>query len=340
MEAIQQAYTSFKSLGINTQLGYLSASFMSLALLTSFLQWYNLAFLNYKIDKFYSQQDQGLNLNLPTSISLIDYQPKKHIPMPTYIFHNKMPKCGSTTLNYILKELAVNNNFKYEMILSKEGLKGNAIGTSHRLQDIRQKSSQNNILVMQHQNFINFTEYKIFPQPTFINVVRNPIDKFVSNYYFCRFGSANIPKRGTRCEKMTAREIDMPVQTYVQTVDELSVGDIDYVKWLCGAGLNCMWDNDFEKRKVYEYTKTLIMEHYFIVGVLEKFDMTLDLFDVLLPEYFKGAKNIYHTSSSVKRMIESMRTNHKDPLSNATRAFLEENDFKYRVGLKYSDRAT
>ena len=35
------------------------------------------------------------------------------IPNPEFVFHNKLPKCGSTTMNDIVKALSHRNNFNY-----------------------------------------------------------------------------------------------------------------------------------------------------------------------------------------------------------------------------------
>ena len=42
-------------------------------------------------------------------------------------------------------------------------------------------------ILLKHHHWFNFTEYGL-PQPTYINVARDPITRFASRYYFKRFG--------------------------------------------------------------------------------------------------------------------------------------------------------
>ena len=317
----------------------LGLSLISLFSLILTYQQYKLSVLTTRLQHLMGKDNPEIDFSLngatlQTSLSLINYIPPERPPTPTFIFHNKMPKCGSTTLNFVLKELALNNNFNYEMILSNENLKNDIKGTSERLRSIKTESTHENILVMQHQTFMNFSEVGIITQPTFINVVRNPVDRFVSNYYFCRFGSVRIPRRGAGCQNMSDREINMPVEKYVRTVERLTDEDINYRPWLCGTGANCVaGDNEIQRKRAYDYTKYLVLNEYFIVGVLEHFDKTLDLLAAQLPDYFKGGKDVYYNSPAVKRMVESMRTQHKQPLNNKTRSYLEVEDFKYDMDL-------
>ncbi|XP_042602732.1 uronyl 2-sulfotransferase-like [Cyprinus carpio] len=42
-------------------------------------------------------------------------------------------------------------------------------------------------LYTRHVHFLNFTRFRI-EQPVYINIIRDPINRFLSNYFFRRFG--------------------------------------------------------------------------------------------------------------------------------------------------------
>ena len=72
-----------------------------------------------------------------------------------------------------------------------------------------------------------------------------------------------------------------------------------YIEFFCGNAYPC------QSRGVPESTVKQGMEkamhnvekNFFVVGVLEQFDDTLHLFEKLLPRFFNGATEVYHSDS-------------------------------------------
>ena len=44
-----------------------------------------------------------------------------------------------------------------------------------------------------------------------------------------------------------------------------------------------------------------VEKNFFVVGVLEQFDDTLHLFEKLLPRFFNGATEVYHSDSKLPK---------------------------------------
>lgn len=296
------------------------------------------------------QKIQNANIDQePKSVitsKLPDLDPKSFTPPrlpsnPNFIFHNKMPKCGSTTLLTIVKSLQNQNNFKFLMINSFRDQYRESIAEMHKFrtqiaQQHQNKVTDNKIFIMQHQTYINFTQHR-YEYPTYINVVRNPIDRYISNYYFCRFGSANNGfKAGQACQpdRMSESMRNMPVEEYLNLDKaKLSTKNINFLQWICGRDTNCVVNERIEssKTKAYEFSKKLVMQDYFMIGILEEFDQTLELFEFLLPEYFKGASQMYHSRD--KRDINGMQTSHKGTITPKTRQKMEQTFFSYDMDL-------
>ena len=74
--------------------------------------------------------------------------------------------------------------------------------------DLKRASPEKPLMVIKHHLFTNFTEYGI-EEPTWINVAREPVSRFVSSYYFRRFGFNR--HSGARNKKVLdgTRDMDM-----------------------------------------------------------------------------------------------------------------------------------
>ena len=69
------------------------------------------------------------------------------------------------------------------------------------------------------------------------------------------------------------------------------------------------------KRQVLEIVKRRVVKDYFIIGILEQFEDTLALFEIMLPMFYKGATDAW--KSDCKYLITSGHAS-KLRLSNLT----------------------
>jgi len=118
------------------------------------------------------------------------------LPNPRFIFHNKIPKCGSTTMANILAALETTNNFnlihyhpciKSPCDKSLDGRKNSDYLTQELAPEVEQATANRPLVLVKHHHFTNFTAYDM-EQPTMINVARDPVNRFVSSFYFRRYG--------------------------------------------------------------------------------------------------------------------------------------------------------
>ena len=126
---------------------------------------------------------------------------KTRKPNPNFIFHNKLPKSGSSTMNQLLRNLAKKNNFNFAKVepnqipndrfdLEKPLVK--FVQETKKVNYLVSNSDINQILkepyfLLKHHFHFNFTRHGL-RQPTFVNVIRDPVDWYTSQYYFRRFG--------------------------------------------------------------------------------------------------------------------------------------------------------
>ena len=121
---------------------------------------------------------------------------KTRKPNPNFIFHNKLPKSGSTTMKYIISTLQKANDFHMDYqspCINKatcatdpaDGIGAESTLANHVKAEREQHPGK--FILLKHQYWLNFTEFEM-EQPTYINVVRDPVTRFASMYYFNRYG--------------------------------------------------------------------------------------------------------------------------------------------------------
>ena len=173
-------------------------------------------------------------------------------PNPTFVFHNKLPKSGSTTMKYIVNQMAIKNNFKMDYVppclhppCNADDM-GDGIGAKEALAEhVKESRSENDkYFLLKHQYYLNFTNYDI-EQPTMINMVRDPVSRFSSMYYFNRYGFDSM---GSQARQGVARHVWKGKEDDIdQTLDECIIKQSDeclepiqvMVRYFCGTDENC-----------------------------------------------------------------------------------------------------
>ena len=102
-----------------------------------------------------------------------------------------------------------------------------------------------------------------------------------------------------------------PYKLYFQTIDECvrikhnQCLDITwkYIEFFCGNAFPCQSRGVPETtlRQGLEKAMHNVEKNFFVVGVLEQFDDTLHLFEKLLPRFFNGATEVYHSDSKLPK---------------------------------------
>ena len=107
-----------------------------------------------------------------------------------FIFHNKLPKSGSSTMNGLLKALARQNSFTFEK-LEPIDIPGDKFDLENPLVKYLKIHLKPPYFLLKHHYFYNFSKYDLpegIREATYVNVIRDPVDWFASHYYFSRFG--------------------------------------------------------------------------------------------------------------------------------------------------------
>ena len=166
-----------------------------------------------------------------------------------------------------------------------------------------------------HQYFIDFESHD-FPAPVYMNLIRDPVDRFASFYYFSRYGNARSGLKKAPPNHMTLDVWNESLDECVSNHRRECISPIWHtVPYLCGNSGACQEKTEH----AIQETKRNIERNYFVIGVLEDFKSFLKMVEQLLPKYFDGALEIYEKDS----IRNDTYTLNKKGYSEQTRTWLQ-----------------
>ncbi|XP_039253042.2 uronyl 2-sulfotransferase-like [Styela clava] len=249
-------------------------------------------------------------------------------PNPSFIFHNKLPKSGSSTMNNILKKLSKANHFNF---LKMETSDLQTSDDRYLIQQLKTKVKPPFVL-LKHHKWLNFTRSNQ-PQPTYINVMRDPLEWFTSRYYFSRYGWERKP--GCRKADCGMSEADrlMDIDECVKKRHRECMNPWMYLQFFCGTAPECSNTTTLEqKERATEIAKSNILNEYYVVGVLEQFEDTLKLFQTMMPDFFIDVIPTWK-SEFVQIKQNMTRTTYKKEMSLESKNFFRFGPLHYEIEL-------
>ncbi|CAD6203453.1 GSCOCG00009770001-RA-CDS [Cotesia congregata] len=288
----------------------------------------------YSTIKLYDHHEM-LDLNALNNTKRAD----KHV-----LFFNRVPKVGSQTFMQLLRRLSVRNNFAFnrDQVQRVETIR---LAPYEQRQLVRLVNSYNEPSVyVKHVCFTNFTEFNL-PQPIYMNVVRDPVERVISWYYYVRapwyyverkqiFPDLPLPdpewlkKDFESCVVNGDREC-----RYVEGEYHEGIGDHRrQTLFFCGHSEKCM---PFNTVGALERAKLSVEKHYAVVGVLEDINTTLTVLENYIPQFFEGATELYWVlliiifffffTDEMNSFKKINRNSFKPPVSEAIKEMVRKN---------------
>ncbi|XP_053606260.1 heparan sulfate 2-O-sulfotransferase pipe [Plodia interpunctella] len=248
------------------------------------------------------------------------------------LFFNRVPKVGSQTFMELLRRLALRNQF---------GFHRDAV---QRVETIRLAPPDQQILAnlvtaytppasyIKHVCHLNFTRYGL-PSPIYVNVVRDPVERVISWYYYVRapwyyverkraFPDLPLPdpawlkKDFETCVLSGDREC-----RYIEGETHEGIGDHRrQTLFFCGHEPQC---TPFNTEEALQRAKRVVEQDYAVVGVLEDMNATLLALEKYIPRFFRGATQLYWEELSTFNRIN--RNAFKPPVSEAVKQLVRAN---------------
>ncbi|KAJ8681485.1 hypothetical protein QAD02_017272 [Eretmocerus hayati] len=204
------------------------------------------------------------------------------------VIYNRVPKTGSTSFVGVVYDLCKKN--KYHALHINVSNNMHTLTLSNQMKfihNVTQWNSMKPAFYHGHMAFLDFQKFGIGNVPLFINLLRKPLDRFVSYYYFLRYGDNFRPhlirrKHGdtrTFDECFNAGQADCdPSNMWLQ------------IPFLCGHDPAC-WEVGNEW--ALEEAKRNLQKHYLLVGITEELADFLQVLEAVLPRFFKGAHDLF-----------------------------------------------
>eukprot|EP00038_Savillea_parva_P004479 m.138199 g.138199 ORF g.138199 m.138199 type:complete len:431 (+) comp11481_c0_seq2:32-1324(+) len=315
--------------------------------------------------------------------------PQKKYRAPTFnwnhshfVFYNRLPKAGSTTMITLLTKLEEYRSHRKSVRNVRQFNIYNC-GNDHyhmqhpfqidtewtfawkTLSSAKKKASRYvGAVFINHMVWVNFSKYG-YHKPLAIQMVRDPVDRAVSSYYYGLWGR---PEGDERMPRLRASYQETAGLNHTPTINE-------WVAWKktqkqyqgCanrehGNGLTsyfCGFDpvcDDICSEAAMERAKRVLVEEYASVGLVEHFRLSLQLFEAVAPEWFQNLTDIHDmmvakksgTKHNNDKSGENAKTLHAnvtprhEPANEETKQYFRENlapDMElYRFALEHFER--
>lgn len=218
------------------------------------------------------------------------------------VFFNRVPKAGSATLLEILRHLSIKNGFT----MSRDGVFHESQREDIMLdyeQQIALTTMVNHFssptVYFQHTGFVDFKGFNS-PMPIYINMVRDPIERVISAYYYKRSAPVVVRKKTLHPNsKLPSQQFLLqrfedcvnkhnPECVFIEGFRRFDMNQL--TEFFCGQESYC---SGFNTDEALRKAKDNVEKHYAVVGVLEDFNKTLQVFEHYIPKIFMGSFNVY-----------------------------------------------
>jgi len=248
------------------------------------------------------------------------------------IIYNRIPKTGSTSFMSVLYKLHHQNKFALTFVkVSTSNNRFTFIDQYKFARNITRWYSFKPALFHGHFPYMNFGQLGMKP-PIFINMIREPLERLVSHYYFVRYGDTYLPN------KVLQHQGDST--TFDECVKQKSSQCSPKKMWLqipnfCGSDVEC-WEPG--NKQALRRAKANVINNYFLVGTTDNMEKFIELLEYTLPSIFKDSTKLY----SAEGGVHIRKTKVKKPLLPETIQHFEndpvwkmENDFYVFVARRF-----
>ena len=236
----------------------------------------------------------------------------------TFMIFNRVPKAGTNTLWEVIDTVAFKQNQSFKSLGDSSKLKDARGENTFMFEESERKhyvemlesseeiSGLKRFSYSKHMNFLNFEEFNR-TNPVYVNMVRHPVERVISWYYYQRQSTYIIYKDEHNATVLKKRHSDPAF--YKRSYDDCFLQQLpechypvngsthrsgkshtSQIAFFCGNQLIC---DVFGSREALELAKSNVEKYYSVVGVLELWEETLQTLEHYIPFFFKDATKAY-----------------------------------------------
>ncbi|XP_051861296.1 heparan sulfate 2-O-sulfotransferase pipe isoform X1 [Drosophila albomicans] len=254
------------------------------------------------------------------------------------LFYNRVPKTGSIQFIELMKQLGKVHDYDVE----KDPQNGGIIplletaGENDLIDNI--VGLEDGTVFASHVNYLNFTKYEQ-PRPIYVNMVRDPVERVISWYYYIRAPWVFVPGR-----RRSNRE--MPNPAWVNTeFDQCVLNGEKVCSYIEGSLLERVGDHrrqtlffcghnefkctPFNSRLPLQLAKQNVEREYAVVGTWEHTNETLAVLEAYIPRYFADASRMYYSGLHMEKSNDNPMKPHirQEIIDMVRRNFTREIEF-------------
>ena len=275
--------------------------------------------------------EERLTVDLPVHIKLTGG--RLSVVSSRLVMFNRVPKAGSQSLIKLMVELGPRLGYTVTVDQRTVEVYNSPPWEQLQLAETVSTLTQPTVWV-RHYNFLDFDSLGL-AAPSWINMVRDPVERVISNFYYRRAGW-NIVER-----KLAFPHEPLPDPAFLRRDFESCVLEGDPECSYLEDNLDTAWETGdhrrqmmlycgqtevcakFNNREAMEQAKKNVAQHYAVVGVLEMFEDSLEVLEHELPYFFSGAREVYREKfQQVRKMSQNF---HKGFVSDEIKEIVRRN---------------
>ncbi|XP_076059452.1 uronyl 2-sulfotransferase homolog pip-like [Oratosquilla oratoria] len=268
----------------------------------------------------------GYTYETPLNIDLRIQENDNVIPTSTNVtppdakvmIYNRVPKCGSSTMQEILKSQAIVKGFNH---VSSDLYFDHSISYTEQLdllakifskrewpikypKGVYRRHKSTLLSYDQHFFFFNVTRHH-YPSPIWINLIREPTDRFVSLFYYAR----SLKRWRSRTHHI--KELVVPPKSWFNKILDVCLvnGDPEcfpargqmrelQLTYFCGHHPGCM---QIGNKGAMQRAKRHVEMYYSVVGLIEEFPLSMKVLQEYVPRFWSNVTSSKLSTGKMKR---------------------------------------